>query len=88
MLLVAVEQSLRSGDIIGQFVGIDEGFHLRHPAGQIPEVSSETLQPGKDDQKTAEVRRALWRAALQRSIFFGALSEMWFVVAKLCVVIY
>lgn len=57
MLLVAVKQSLRSGDIIGQFVGIDESFHLSHPAGQIPEVSSETLQPGKDGQKTAEVRR-------------------------------
>lgn len=45
MLLVAVQQSLGSCHVIGQFIGIDQSLHLRHPAGQIPEVCGEPLQP-------------------------------------------
>lgn len=57
MLLVAVEQSLSSSHIIGQFVSIDQGFHLCYPAGQIPEVCGETLQAKRDVHKRAGVSR-------------------------------
>lgn len=51
MLLVAVQQSFSSSHVIGQFVSIDQSFHLRHPAGQIPEVCSETLQTKERSQE-------------------------------------
>lgn len=61
VLLVAVEQSLSSSHVIGQLVSIDQSFHLRHPAGQIPEVSSEALQPGeRRSQREMLNRAALW----------------------------
>lgn len=51
MLLVTIQQSFRSSHVIGQFVSVNEGFHLRHPAGQIPEVSSEALQAGEQKKE-------------------------------------
>lgn len=56
VFLMAVQQRLSSGYVIGQFVSIDQGLHLRHPAGQIPEVSSEALQPaGNTGQSRGEL---------------------------------
>lgn len=51
MLLVPVQQRLGSGHVVGQLVGINQSLHLRHPAGQIPEVSGETLQTGGQKDK-------------------------------------
>lgn len=51
VFLMAIQQSLRSSHVIGQFVGIDQRLHLRHPAGQIPEVGGEALQPVNRGQR-------------------------------------
>lgn len=68
MLLVAVQQSLCSSHIIGQLVSIDQGFHLCHPAGQIPEVSSEALQAGRDCNKDTE-----WMSMDDKNIYYCSL---------------
>lgn len=44
VLLVPVQKSFCPGDVIGQLVSVDQGLHLRHPAGQVPEVRNEALQ--------------------------------------------
>ena len=52
VLLVAVQQGLGSGHVVGQLVSVDQRLHLRHPAGQVPEVSREALQPGRTNTHT------------------------------------
>lgn len=51
MLLMAIQQSLSSSHVIGQLISIDQRLHLRHPAGQIPEVCGEALQPVNRGQR-------------------------------------
>lgn len=52
MFLVSVEQGFSSSNVVGQFVSIDQSLHFRYPAGEVTEICSKTLKPGKQDTTT------------------------------------
>lgn len=55
MLLMPVQQGFRPGHVIGELICVDEGFHLSHPAGQVTEVSKESLKPRENPGKSLDV---------------------------------
>lgn len=52
VLLVPIEESFGSGYVVRQLVCVDQSLHLSHPAGEVPEVCSEALQPENDQSET------------------------------------